>query len=134
MHLLSNKKNKKSDKSSQRHLSLGIPANVAVGPLGFRAELGISSEGEQDRSYRDLVANRPDLTVVSDERDTKASRIIFRHENEDQVPPAPETSTSAAIVDGNEHDGLMSEHFNSCYCSRCSSRILCPPTREYELH
>ena len=33
------KKSKKSLKLSQQHLSLGIPTNIAVGPLGFRAGL-----------------------------------------------------------------------------------------------
>ena len=112
MHLLSNKKTKKSDKSSQRHLSLGIPANVAVGPLGFRAELDISPEGERDRSYRDLVEDQPDLTVVPDEKDTKSSRIRFHHnEGEDRVPPAPETPISGAIVGGSECKGPTGERF-----------------------
>jgi len=41
------KKDKKPTKSSQRHISLGIPTNIAVGPLGFRAELDIGPKGEQ---------------------------------------------------------------------------------------
>jgi len=40
------KKSKKSFKSSQRHISLGIPTNIAAGPLGFRAELDIGPKGE----------------------------------------------------------------------------------------
>ena len=38
---------KKPPKYSQRDLFLGIPINVAAGPLGFRAELNIASEGER---------------------------------------------------------------------------------------
>ena len=49
------KKSKKSRKSSQRHLSLGIPANIAAGPLGFRAELDIGPDGEQARSDCDQL-------------------------------------------------------------------------------
>jgi len=48
------RKTKKSHRSSQRHLSLGVPANVAVGPLGFRADLDIGPKGEQNRAYRDF--------------------------------------------------------------------------------
>jgi hypothetical protein len=44
-----NKKSKKSLKSLPNHLLLGIPTNVAVGPLGFRAELGVNPNGEQSR-------------------------------------------------------------------------------------
>ena len=40
------KKFKKSPKYSQRGAFLGIPANIAAGPLGFRAELNIAPEGE----------------------------------------------------------------------------------------
>jgi len=44
-----NKKSKKLLKSSRRHISLGIPTNIAIGPLGFRAELDIGSKGESSR-------------------------------------------------------------------------------------
>jgi hypothetical protein len=47
------KKVKKLLKPSQPYRSLVIPTNVAVGPLGFRAELDIGPKGEQNRSYRD---------------------------------------------------------------------------------
>ena len=50
---LFNKKPKKSLKSPQRHISLGIPTNIAAGPLGFRAELDIGPKGEQRRLYHD---------------------------------------------------------------------------------
>ena len=33
---------------------MGIPTNIAVGPLGFRADLDIGPKGERNRSYRDL--------------------------------------------------------------------------------
>ena len=44
------KKSKKPPKLSQKHIVLGIPTNIAVGPLGFRAELDIGPKGEQGRS------------------------------------------------------------------------------------
>lgn len=43
---LFNRKSKKSHKSLQRHIAHGIPANTAVGPLGFRVELDIGPKGE----------------------------------------------------------------------------------------
>jgi hypothetical protein len=45
-----NKKSKKSPRLSQQHLVLGLPTNVAVGPLGFRAELDIGPKGGETRS------------------------------------------------------------------------------------
>lgn len=59
-----NKKNKKTPKLSKNHIFLGIPANIAAGPLGFRAELDIGPKGEQSRSYRDLEADGSDPTGV----------------------------------------------------------------------
>ena len=47
MNYLLNKKSKKSLKYSQRDIFLGIPTNIAAGPLGFRAELDIGPNGEQ---------------------------------------------------------------------------------------
>jgi hypothetical protein len=40
------KKSKKSPKPSQQHTILGVPANIAAGPLSFRAGLGIGPKGE----------------------------------------------------------------------------------------
>ena len=57
MNRLFDRRPKKSLKSSQRHVSLGIPTNIAVGPLGFQAELGIDPKGEQNHSYHDLEAD-----------------------------------------------------------------------------
>jgi len=50
---MSDKKSKKSPKPSQKYIHLGIPINIAVGPLGFRAELDTDPRGNRDRSYRD---------------------------------------------------------------------------------
>ena len=41
------KKSKESSNPLATHLLFGIPANIAAGPLGFRAELDINPEGEQ---------------------------------------------------------------------------------------
>jgi hypothetical protein len=46
MDRLFDKKIKKLSKPSQRHIALGIPTNIAVGPLGFRAELDIGPQGK----------------------------------------------------------------------------------------
>ena len=98
------KKSKKSVKPSRRHISLGIPINIAAGPLGFRAELDTESEGKPSRSCRDPGADRPDSTVTLDEKDARASRIVFHgQKSEDKGLPAPETSTSGAVVGGDEH-------------------------------
>jgi len=101
MNRLLKKKSKKLHKSAQRHLYLGIPTNIAAGPLGFQAELDIGPKGES-RSYHDLE-NRPDSTVMPDENDTRASRVVFRDKKEDQGLYLPGTSTAGAAVGGGEH-------------------------------
>ena len=50
MNYMFDKKPKKSPRLSQQHLVLGLPTNVAAGPLGFRAELDIGPKGEETRS------------------------------------------------------------------------------------
>ena len=108
MNRLSDKKSKKSLKS---HITLGIPINVAAGPLGFRTELDIGPKGEQGRPYHDLEGDGPDPAVALDENDTRASRVVFlENKSEDQRPPTPEALTPDAAVDGTEHgNGLTSE-------------------------
>ena len=46
---MSDKKSKKPPKSLTKHLFLGIPTNIAVGPLGFQAELNVNAKGERSR-------------------------------------------------------------------------------------
>ncbi|KAF9644130.1 hypothetical protein BDM02DRAFT_3272647 [Thelephora ganbajun] len=83
MKRLFSKKPKKSPKPSPRHISLGIPANTAAGPLGFRAELDIG----------------PD-----DERSNRGSRIAFQdNDSEDEEIPTPEASISGVAVVGTDH-------------------------------
>jgi len=114
MDRLFDKKSKKTLKSSRRHISLGIPANTAVGPLGFRAELDIGPKGEMGLSHRNLAADRSDSsTVTLDKGDTRASRIVFNDKRDgDQGGIAPETSAAGAVVGederGNDHTGEYS--------------------------
>ena len=97
---------KKSPEKPQQHISLGISTNIAAGPLGFRAELDIGPKGELDRLSR-LQADRPDLTVTLDKKDTRASRIVFHNEDrEDQALPTPGTPTTGAAVGGDEHEDV----------------------------
>jgi len=107
-----NKKSKKLHKSSQRHVSLGIPTNIAVGPLGFRAELDIGPQGER---VHDFGGDRSDSTAMLDENDVRASRIAFNDgESEGQGLPVPGSSTSGAAVGGDDHGtNPISECFRS---------------------
>jgi len=111
MDRLFNKKSKKSLKSSRRHLSLGVPTNTAVGPVGFRAELDIGPKGEQVLSYRKLEVDRSDSsTVITDEGEVRTSRIVFHNrKSEDQGFTVAETSATGAVVGrvdhGNGHTG-----------------------------
>lgn len=124
MNYIFNKKSKKSLKSSRRHISLGIPANIAVGPLGFRAELDVGPKGEKFHPYHNM-GDRPDWTVIVDENDPRTSRIVFCDKNsEDKGLPAPGTSTLGAVVDTGHSFNPMSECFYFSYCGQCSLRPL----------
>ena len=103
-------KPKKSLKSFRRHISLGIAANVAVGPLGFQAEL----EGEQSSCY-DLGTDGPDPTVVLDEEDAQASRVLLReNESEHRGLAAVETSASGLLIPAI----VANVHADSCVSPR----------------
>jgi len=101
---MSGKGSKKSPKPPQRHISLGlVPSNIAVGPIGFRAELVTDANGEQSRSYYDSEADGPDTTVVLDKEETRALRIISReNKNEDQGLAVTEVSIPGTVVGGTE--------------------------------
>lgn len=122
MDRLFDKKSKKLPKSALRHTSLGIPTNVITGPLGFRAELDIGPKSEWYRSYRDLEADGPDLTMVSDEKNARASRIVFHGGKSDHQ----ENLTPGTVVSGDGHgNGPTSE----CSSSSPSLSILYRFTR-----
>ena len=104
------KKSKKPFKSLTT-LALGIPTNIAIGPLGFRAALEADPIGERNRSYhREL--DRPDLTAILDGSDPEPSRIEFcEREGEAQESHAPGTSTAVPT-----HDIEQGHHSTSeCY-------------------
>jgi hypothetical protein len=54
------KKPKKPSKPPT-NLLLGITANVAVGPLGFRAVLDINPKGERNHAYHEPLRVQVDL-------------------------------------------------------------------------
>lgn len=56
-------------------LALGIPTNIAVGPLGFVAELGIDPPGERVCFYDELSV---DSTAIPDMDHSEHSRITLR--------------------------------------------------------
>ncbi|KAF9645844.1 hypothetical protein BDM02DRAFT_397204, partial [Thelephora ganbajun] len=102
MKRLFDKKPKKSPNPSPKPISPGIPAKIAAGPLGPRAELDVGPDGEQIRSYHPEV-DWPDL-VTLDEGSNGGSRIVFQDiSGEDKEPPAPEASTSGVAVVSTDH-------------------------------
>ena len=106
MNCLFDKKSKKSLKSSQQHVSLGIPTNIAVGPLGFQAELDIDSEGEQSHPCNDLEVDGPDLTAILDDKDSRASWIMFHDKkSEDQGSAVTDVLATGSVVKSNEQGG-----------------------------
>ena len=59
MKRLFGKKAKKPPKPPQQNIAFGIPTNIAVGPLGFRAELDIDSTGDSyHMEWIDLIRLR----------------------------------------------------------------------------
>jgi len=99
------KKPKTSLKSSHQALFLGIPTNIAAGPLGFRAEFDIGPKGECSPSQcRDPEAGISDSTVALGEKGSRALRVVFQDKgSETQEPPAPEALTHGAVVGGTTH-------------------------------
>jgi len=116
----SGKRSKRSLKPAQ-HIFLGIPTNIATGPLGFRAELDIGPKGEKSRPHHDSGTDRSDPTGTLDEKDPRISRIVFcDKEREDQGAPVQEASTSGAVIGGEQGSGLTGE----CHLSPLSRPIL----------
>jgi len=102
----SNKKHKKSPKPPQQHIALGIPTNIAVGPLGFRAELDVDPKG-----YLVMIllvgVDWPDPTVALDEN-PGPSRIVFRDKKrgKDQglaVLETPAPGHDGVVIDGTKY-------------------------------
>ncbi|KAF9787448.1 hypothetical protein BJ322DRAFT_1218157 [Thelephora terrestris] len=79
---MAKKKSNKPLKTSTSHLLLGISANIAAGPLGFRAELDLNP---------------------ADEKNPTASRIVFcERQSEAEGPPAPGTSYPVVAIGDTE--------------------------------
>ena len=57
--LMSGKKSKKPLRPLAKHLLFGIPANIAVGPLGFQVELDVNPKGERTCSQEQIELIRP---------------------------------------------------------------------------
>ena len=101
MDRLFDKKSKKSRKTAKRHISLGIPTNIAAGPLGFRAELDANPIGNRSRSRHGLTTDRSDSSITMlDENNPGPSRIVFHKKSEGKGLHAPETSTPGGVIDG----------------------------------
>jgi len=89
-----------------KHIPLGIPTNVAAGPLGFRAELDIDRKSEQDPLSQSR-ADQPDSIITLDKNGTGVSRIVVHDDKrEDQGLPAPGILTTSAAVGGDEHGNV----------------------------
>ena len=102
-------KSKKSFRAST-NLLLGIPPNIAAGPLGFRAALDINPKGERNRPAHEMSEDRPDTTAIIGDGNPEPSRIVFRErESGTQGVPTPGTSPAAAIRDIGQVDRLTSK-------------------------
>ena len=69
------KKSEKPRRLSQQLVSLGIPINVAVGPLGLSADLDPDAGS---KGAWNLAADGVDLTAAADANNEEGSRIVLR--------------------------------------------------------
>ena len=84
--------------------------NIAVGPLGFRAEVDINPKGEKSILPRAESAGRADPTSILDEDNPEPSRIASREsESGAQGPPVPGISNPVTIRDIELDDRPISE-------------------------
>ena len=94
----------------------GIAANIAVGSLGFRAELDTDPKGERSRPYYDLRTDLSDSTAILDGNDPAPSQIVFNERGSgSQEPPVPGTQTTVATGDSEHGDCPTGErYYSSC--------------------
>jgi hypothetical protein len=114
------KKSKKSPKPPQKTIHLGIPINIAAGPLGFRTELDTDPAGDQNCSYHDPEPDQFDSTVALDKNKPGSSRVVFHDEKrEDQKVHTPETSTAGGVTDrSSEHRNDPTSQYSLSLLSR----------------
>ena len=105
------KKSKKPLQPSQQHASLGIPAHIAAGPLGFGATLGVYPTGVLRSIF--LATDETDLVAVAGINNGGGSRITLldRKSVDEQVRPS---STSTRTPE-HENDAA-SECASHCSC------------------
>ena len=90
--------------------SLGVPTNIVVGPLEYRAAMDVDAKGERNRPYRELSGGQPD--PILDEDNPKPSRIVSRGtESGAQEPPVPGASSAFMPDDIEQGERLTSK----CY-------------------
>ena len=101
------RKSKKPLKSTPKNLLFGIPANIAAGPLGFRAELDVESEGGWICSYHDWRQDRRDSTLILDGNNPRPSWITFGEKQSGaEGPSVPGTqATVDDVVSGERPTG-----------------------------
>ena len=100
---MSSRKSKKSFQPFANHLLLGIPTNIAVGPLGFRAALDVNTKGEGNRPrHCKSRIDWADLTTMVDDGDAQPSQIILYEKGKAQNPLGQATSAHSVIDGGIE--------------------------------
>ena len=105
---------KNSKKPLKKNLLLGIPTNIAVGPLGFRAELDVDPKSKSGRlQCRYLGADQPDSPATLDEKNPGPSRIVSRKGEQEAPGPSTSKTLTPAVAIGliepdNSHPGECS--------------------------
>lgn len=115
MNRLFKNKRKQSPEPPPQDTSPGVPVDTAAGPASYQPRPNIGLEGGQTRSYQDLEADRPDLTVALERGSSGGSRIEFQDSmGEDQeLPTSVAWASGVAIGRTESRNNRTSEHFSS---------------------
>ena len=113
MNRLFKNKRKQSLEPPPQGTSPGVAIDTTAGPVSYQPPPSIGPEGGQTRSYQDLEADRPDLTVALDQGSSGSSRIEFQDSmGEDRELPTSVAWTSGVAIGGTEsRNNRTSEHF-----------------------
>ena len=145
MSRFSSDKRKKSPEPFPQGILPKTSVDIAAGSVRYQAQSNINPEGGQTRSYQGSEVDRPDLTVILDNRSGEGSWIVFQDRiDEDQELPAPVSRRNNPSEDekkqlcqatGLSMSQVSNGMINVCYfllCSWWSSRLysLGPPERE----
>jgi len=94
-------KRKQSPEPLPQDTSPGIPADIAAGTIGYKAQLNTNLEGGRARFHQDPEV---DLTVAPDQGSSGGSQMVFQGSTDKgQELPASEAWTSGVVIGGRKN-------------------------------